>query len=609
MRVFRDGYGVPHLRAGTVDELAFLQGRVTALDRRQQIEVERRKSEGLLSELIGADGLPWDRFARRARIDDTARRAFANLDQRTREWLRAYAEGVRAEGLAWHPWSSLGVFLARHITFASFPAKMFNSHVERTLGPAATAWFLTETEAASSSGSNAWAIPGQIAGDPHRLIELPGVYQQIRLSCQEFDVAGLTFAGVPGVQHFGHAGGVAWAVTNASADYQDLFVEELRRTATGIEARGPRGWEPAEIHTETIPVRGEDSRPVEVIETARGPIVDGTLSLRTPTRADFDLGFGALLPLLHASTVDDVAAALENWVEPVNSILTADTTGQVRQLTVGRVPVRDKRNGRVPVPAWEERYAWQPGYLPMTRETVDGIAVNANDRRPDTEAYGQFFASKARADRIRELIDQGVPAPRIHMDTSMAADSVEAGQRAAWRFALARKLHEHPGLEPLRQPHGFDPLFDAWTDPRIRIAAALDNVLAGLGLTAADLVDPATVESGTVESGTWGSRHLLDPVRLPGLTAEIPRTELSGERDSVLCLNSIPGVTDRCSRGPVARYVWDLTDRQRSRWVVPFGASGDPDSPHFLDQLPLWASGGLIPLVTDWSVLVEEQLR
>ena len=601
MRVFRDGYGVPHLRADTVDELAFLQGRVAARDRREQVDVERRRSEGLLSELIGPDGLGWDRFARRARIDDTARRCFANLDPRTRQWLRAYAEGVRAEGLVWHPWSSLGVFLARHIMFASFPSKMWNSHVERTLGPQAVAWF--SAEAAASSGSNAWAVPGIIAGDPHRLIELPGVYQQIRLSCPEFDVAGLTFAGVPGVQHFGHAGGVAWAVTNAMADYQDLYVEELRRTASGVQARGPQGWEPAEVHTETIPVRGGGSELVEVVETARGPIVDGSLSLRTPTRAGFDLGFGALLPLLHASTVDDVAAALERWVEPVNSILTADTTGRVLQLTVGRVPVRDDRNGRVPVPAWDQTYAWQPGYVPMTRVEVTGIAVNANDRRPDTEAYGNAFSSKARADRIRELIEEGVPPQRIHMDTPMRAESVEAGRRAAWRSAVARRLYEHPALKPLMEPPGFDPLFDAWTNPRVRIGSVLDGVLAGLGVTAAEVVDPATVESGP-----WGERHLLDPVRLPGSRTVIPRTELSGERDSVLCLSSIPGVTDLCSRGPVARYVWDVADRQRSRWVVPFGAAGDPDSPHFLDQLPLWAAGELIPLVTDWSALIEEPL-
>ena len=38
----------------------------------------------------------------------------------------------------------------------------------------------------------------------------------------DLDVAGFAFAGVPGVQHFAHAGEVAWAITNAMADYQDV---------------------------------------------------------------------------------------------------------------------------------------------------------------------------------------------------------------------------------------------------------------------------------------------------------------------------------------------------------------------------------------------------
>jgi penicillin amidase len=32
-----------------------------------------------------------------------------------------------------------------------------------------------------------------------------------------------------------------------------------------------------------------------------------------------------------------------------------------------------------------------------------------------------------------------------------------------------------------------------------------------------------------------------------------------------------------------------------------------PGTPHFLDQLPLWASGSLVPLVTDWNLLTEEK--
>ena len=595
MKIYRDDYGIPHLRAGSVLDLAYLQGRVTASDRGRQIRVERLRSEGRLASVAGAAEVGWDRFARRARLDDTARRCFAALSPETRRFLESYADGVRAGGVDWQPWNSLGVFLVQHILFGTFPAKMWRAHVERTLGPAAVPWFGNE---GFSGGSNAWAVPGEIAGDPHRLLELPGVYQQVRLACPEFDVAGLTFPGVPGVQHFGHAGSVAWAITNAMADYQDLYREELRATPDGTRARGATGWEPVVTHTETIEVRDGEPVQVEIIETPRGPVIDANLSLRTPTRAAGELGFDALLPLLRSSTVDDVADALAHWVEPVNSVLVADTTGRVVQLTAGRVPVRDDRNRRVPVPAWDPRYAWQPGWAPMPRFDV-ATAVNANDRRADTEPYGADFAPPDRARRIRALLDAGVASPRIHMDTTMPADSVEAGRREAWRAAVARALWRHPALEPLFTDCGYDPLFAPWTDPRARIGHSLDGVLAGLGL------DPEALASrDAAPAQPWGARHLLDPVVLPGLKVDLPHVPLSGSRDCVLNTSSVTGVSDRCVRGPVARYVWDLADRQRSGWVVPFGAADSPHSPHLLDQLPLWTAGSLVPLVTDWDRLV-----
>ena len=69
-----------------------------------------------------------------------------------------------------------------------------------------------------------------IAGDPHRSYEVPNVYYQLRLSCAPqagIEAAGFSFPGVPGIQHFGQNGDVAWGVTNAGADYQDLYVERL----------------------------------------------------------------------------------------------------------------------------------------------------------------------------------------------------------------------------------------------------------------------------------------------------------------------------------------------------------------------------------------------
>ncbi|MEV5104394.1 penicillin acylase family protein [Streptomyces massasporeus] len=298
--IYRDAWGIPHLRAGSAAELAHAQGLVTARDRAWQLEVERHRAQGTSASFLGGSALAWDRFARRAGVDDTARRCFADLERRdpgTARWVRAYVDGVN-EGLAgstapefaraglapgrWEPWTPLGVWLATHILFAGFPAKLWREQVAAHLDADAIGLFATDGP--GTSGSNGWLVGGErtvtgqavIAGDPHRWIEDPGVYQQIHLSCPEFDVVGLAVPGVPGIAHFGHAGSVAWAITNAMADYQDLYRERLRRTGAGVEALGPDGvWRRASRHTETIEVAGEDPVEVEVIETDRGPVIIG----------------------------------------------------------------------------------------------------------------------------------------------------------------------------------------------------------------------------------------------------------------------------------------------------------------------------------------------
>lgn len=428
--LYRDAHGIPHLRAGDVLALARAQGRVTARDRAWQLEVERHRVRGTTAAFLGREALPWDRFARRARLEDTARRCHAALEERdpeTAAWVRAYVEGVN-EGLAagarrapefartglapgrWEPWTPFGVWLGTHILFAGFPAKLWREEVVRHLGPEAVGLFAADGP--GTAGSNGWLVTGArtatgqavIAGDPHRFIEEPGVYQQIRLACPEFDVLGLAVPGVPGIAHFAHTGTVAWAITNAMADYQDLYRERLRRTPDGVEALDPDGtWRPAPAHTESIEVAGAEGRPeeVEVIETARGPVVIGSppphgttpaagpeadpcapLALRHPPRVTGDLGFGALLPLLRARRVADVDRAFDRWAEPVNVVLAADTEGGTLHRIAGRVPVRAAANRVRPVPAWEPGHEWTGWHETPYGDLDDGLAVMANQRGP-----------------------------------------------------------------------------------------------------------------------------------------------------------------------------------------------------------------------------------
>lgn len=358
-RLFRDALGVPHLHAEDELDLAFAQGRITAIDRAWQIEVDRWRAEGRLAAFIGTAGLEWDRYAIRTRLEDTARRAYDSLSVEDRAWVDAYVEGINT-GLPhgrnasseftllqslpgeapphepWSPWVPLGMFHVAHTLFSTFPNVLWRSHVLKTLG----AKWLSRLEHGwpHSGGSNAWAISGALthhgaplmAGDPHRLLELPCVYQQIRLACRDYDVVGLAFPGVPGIQHFGHAGQVAWGVTNAVAHSSQVFREYIIPSKQGVVVSGPDGLECTDAIDRQLTVRGGGSEVVRSIETRRGTIIiDGhtCYSLREAARVQRDLGFSALRPLLRARSAADVFSAMSRWVEPVNRVIPPHSRG------------------------------------------------------------------------------------------------------------------------------------------------------------------------------------------------------------------------------------------------------------------------------------------
>ena len=686
--VFRDRWGIPHLWASSPSALARLQGRTTARDRAWQLEWNRRRAEGRTAELVGRPGLVSDRFARKARIDEIARRCFDNLDQPTQQWCVDYVDGVnaglgsgasgaheftalRADPGRWQPWTPLSVFWVQQLLFGGFAYKLWRRHVAARIGSAAFVWL--DPGNVETPGSNAWAVGGgrtvsgspMIAGDPHRAADFPGVYQQIRLACPEFDVVGFSFPGVPGIQHFGHTGTAAWAITNASADYQDLYLEQLDSSGPTVTARGPDGPEPVDSRSELIMVRDADPEPVEIMITDRGPVIidepDGpTISLRTPTAVENDLGFGALLPLLRARTADDLEAALRRWVEPVNSAIVADSAGTIRHLVPGRVPLRDPANLDVPVPAWDRRYAWGRGYAPMPVEQVDDLVANGNDRASGG-GLGKFYAPDWRADRVRRLLSESAPRSAtadtmaaIHRDVQsgpaelaqkllaevqvdeparsikdeilawdgqMAAGSRPALIFAAWRSAMINWMLRQPALAALLQPDPLPEVYAATVDPRVRIGYAFDAICQHAAQFDLDLEAGVGEALGRVAAnppdGVWGDVHRLRPLHAlsslvgsDGLSADLlppmPEPGLAGDGNTVRSTHSTPGLTDRCSMASMARYVWDLADRSASRWVVPFGASGRPDSPHYVDQNEDWVAGTLHPVITDWSQLIPE---
>ncbi len=604
--IFRDDHGIPHVRGDSALDVAHGHGAATAVDRSWQLEWLRLRATGTTASVLGEPGHAWDGFARRVGVAETAQRAHAALSAETRDFVAAYVAGVNAHLTAatpefarldhrpepWPDWMPLATFHAQHVLFANGGNQIWTRHAEAVLGEEAG---LLCAEGPAMSGSNAWAVGGartasgrpMIGGDPHRAFESPGVYQQVRLACTDpgdpFDVVGLAFVGVPGTPHFAHAGEVAWAITNAAADYQE---------------------------------------------------VEGDGSLRNASTLLGDLGFESLLPLLRARTVDDVDAALDHWVEPVNNVVVADRAGTVRYRISGRIPTRDPDDPTV----------WTGWLTDVHREDVarEGQLVTANERRgPQSEQVGSGFAAPYRAQRIRALLDgrdglevedfatiqrdtwsatvpllRGlVPGAFDDFDGRMDAGSEQAAAFAAWRSELVRRLAAEPALSGLHELPDMDPVFAPFLDVTQRIALALPALVAAgrpLGIDLPTLAAEALAESRAQLAGgaTWGDTHVFDPIHvfdLIGLDAPaVPRPPLSGDLDTVLAAGSLPGHSDACYRGSVARYVWDLSDRTAGGWVVPLGASGDSGHPHHHDQTAAWADGVLLPIVTDWDLLREE---
>ena len=288
-------------------------------------------------------------------------------------------------------------------------------------------------------GSNNWVVAPSmsstggalLANDPHLGISMPSIWFINGLHCTTvgdacpFDVAGVSFPGVPGVI-LGHNARIAWGATNADPDVQDLVIETVD-PADPTHYLGPDGTSaPFTVRTETIEVSGGEPVSLQVRETVHGPILndvddrltDGPLmALRwsaTYPDAGPDRTYEAILGLNLAKDFDDFRSALELYRAPAQNFVYADVDGHIGYQLPGYVPVRsdpDDRGDR-PVDGSSGEAEWLDPIpydeLPSALDPVAGWIVTANNAIVD-DAYphfiGQDWDPGYRAERIIDLIN------------------------------------------------------------------------------------------------------------------------------------------------------------------------------------------------------------
>ena len=729
--VHRDGYGIPHVKATTVHDAFFGQGFATAQDRLFQMDHDRRWAYGRWAEFAGESAVEQDALMRKFQLRRSVERDYEAINSETKAMFKAYAEGVNGfiettESLpveyaileespeAWTAQDCLAVFKARHVLMGHMEAKLWRAKMVAVLGAERAAELMPRYErggllivppgaeylgdnydalgeyvsgaehldgmADADSGSNNWAVHGSrtasgkplVAGDPHRPIETPSVYYQNHIACDEFDGMGLSFPGCPGFPHFGHNSRVAWCVTHAAADYQDLYIESFK-SGSSLHYDHKGSWKHAETHTEVIRVRDSEPVEIEVTTTHHGPIVVGEPSSGRAIAFKYTATHGAntaheaLLLQLRSSSVDEMDEAMRGWIDPCNNYVFGDVDGDIAYLTRGKVPVRSMANAWLPVPGWTGEHEWE-GFIPFEempriRNPENGFIVTANNKQVDDDYLHYIsvqYATEHRArriyDRLKEMPnatveDMGdVHAERVSIpglayrkllegvepvdelsaeakdilskwDGSMDVDAVGPALYSVFRYHLDDTILRGI-LGPLADyalgaggrgaPHHVSLLKAQF----VHMAEADDTSFLPDEATWSSLMAEALADAveyladrlgDDMSEWAWGRIHQTNrPHWLANAYSwakelEGPAMPLGGDGDTPLAASYSHADPFGISGSSVARYIYDLSDWDNSRWIVPFGASGHPASPHFADQSTTWADVEFIPMTYSWD--------
>ena len=118
---------------------------------------------------------------------------------------------------------------------------------------------------------------------------------------------------------------------------------------------------------------------------------------------------------------------------------------------------------------------------------------------------------------------------------------------------------------------------------RERVLAAVPGALAGAWAAAVKAGGPQP------RRWRWGDVHRAE--RVHPLAGPFPGAAMGGDADTIAAAGYgwRQGSPFTVATLSVYRQVVDLADPASASFVIPGGASGDPASPHFADQLALWA--------------------
>jgi penicillin amidase len=274
-------------------------------------------------------------------------------------------------------------------------------------------------------GSNNWTVaPSRtatgrpiLANDPHRDHSVPSLRYVAHLNAPGIAVIGAGEPALPGIS-IGHNGQIAFGLTIFAMDQEDLYVYQTNAD-NPREYRYQNAFEPMAVVRETIEVKGEAPRELDLLFTRHGPVVHADPQQRRAFAVRsvwFEPGTSAYFGSADFMTAKDwqsFRAAMARWGTPSENQVYADTAGNIGWIPGGRAPIRPNWDGLMPVPG-DGRYEWK-GFLrqdelPQSFNPPEGFISTANEMNlpPDfpiaERKIGFEWIDRSRATRIKEIL-------------------------------------------------------------------------------------------------------------------------------------------------------------------------------------------------------------
>ncbi|TKB47136.1 penicillin acylase family protein [Thalassotalea mangrovi] len=200
-------------------------------------------------------------------------------------------------------------------------------------------------------GSNNWAVSGKVsktgsaivADDMHLGIGVPNIWYRTSLRYASDNtpllIDGVSLPGTPAIV-VGSNHNIAWGFTNSYGDWNDLI--KLVLSEDGAQYLTPQGYKAFSVEQETVAIKGQESRSVDIQLTQWGPVIGedhqgNLIAMRWVAHDAQGINFN-LLGLEYAQNVEQAIDVAHSAGIPAQNLMVGDKDGNIAWTIAGAIP-------------------------------------------------------------------------------------------------------------------------------------------------------------------------------------------------------------------------------------------------------------------------------